>query len=60
MAEIQAMNMVDATSAISAMLAPDEGQAQVDETQPVEESEEDSETAASEEDESGVEDAPDE
>jgi hypothetical protein len=60
MAEIQAMNMVDATSAISAMLAPDEGQAQVDETQPVEESEEDSETAASGEDESGVEDAPDE
>jgi hypothetical protein len=60
MAEIQAMNMVDATSAISAMLAPDEGQAQVDETQPVEESQEDTETAASEEDESGVEDAPDE
>ncbi len=60
MAEIQAMNMVDATNAISAMLAPDEGQAQVDETQPVEESEEDTETAASEEDESGVEDAPEE
>jgi hypothetical protein len=60
MAEIQAMNVVDATNAISAMLAPDEGQAQVDETQPVEESEEDTETAASEEDESGVEDAPDE
>ena len=60
MAETQAMNMVDATNAISAMLAPDEGQAQVDETQPVEESEEDTETAASEEDESGVEDAPEE
>jgi len=60
MAETQAMNMADAASAISAMLAPDEGQAQVDETQPVEESEEDTETAASEEDESGVEDAPEE
>jgi hypothetical protein len=42
------------------MLAPEKGQAQVDETQPVEESQEDTETAASEEDESGVEDAPDE
>ena len=60
MAEIQAMNMADAASAISAMLAPEQGQAELDETQPVEESEEDSETAASEEDESGVEDAPDE
>jgi len=60
MAEIQAMNMVDAASAISAMLAPDEGQAELDETQPVEESEEDTETAASEEDDSGVEDAPEE
>ena len=60
MAEIQAMNMADAASAISAMLAPEKGQAELDETQPVEESEEDSETAASEEDESGVEDAPDE
>ena len=60
MAETQAMNMVDATSAISAMLAPDEGQAQVDETQPVEESEEETETAASEEEDSGVEDAPEE
>jgi uncharacterized protein (DUF3084 family) len=60
MAEIQSMNMADAASAISAMLAPDEGQAELDETQPVEESEEDTETAASEEDESGVEDAPDE
>jgi hypothetical protein len=60
MAEIQAMNMADAASAISAMLAPEQGQAEVDETQPVEESEEDTETAASEEDESGVEDAPDE
>jgi len=60
MAETQAMNMADAASAISAMLAPEEGQAQVDETQPAEESEEDTEAAASEEDESGVEDAPDE
>ena len=60
MAEIQAMNMVDATSAISAMLAPEEGQAELDETQPAEESEEDSTAAASEEDDSGVEDAPDE
>ena len=60
MAETQAMNMADAASAISAMLAPEKGQAQVDETQPVEESQEDTETAASEEDESGVEDAPDE
>jgi hypothetical protein len=60
MAEIQAMNMVDATSAISAILAPEEGQAELDETQPAEESEEDSTAAASEEDDSGVEDAPDE
>jgi hypothetical protein len=60
MAETQAMNMADAASAISAMLAPEEGQAQVDETQPAEESEEDTEAAASEEDESGVEDAPEE
>jgi hypothetical protein len=60
MAEIQAMNMVDATNAISAMLAPEQGQAELDETQPVEESEEETETAASEEDESGVEDAPEE
>jgi len=60
MAEIQAMNMVDATSAISAMLAPEKGQAELDETQPAEESEEDLEAAASEDDESGVEDALDE
>jgi hypothetical protein len=60
MAETQAMNMADAASAISAMLAPEEGQAQVDETQPAEVSDEDIEAAASEEDESGVEDAPDE
>ena len=60
MAEIQAMNMADAASAISAMLAPEQGQAELDETQPAEESEEDSEAAASEEDDSGVEDAPDE
>jgi len=60
MAEIQSMNMADAASAISAMLAPEQGQAELDETQPVEESDEDSETAASEEDDSGVEDAPEE
>ena len=60
MAEIQAMNMADAASAISAMLAPEQGQAELDETQPVEESEEDTETAASEDDDSGVEDAPEE
>ena len=59
MAETTAMNMADAASAISAMLAPEEGQAEVTETQPVEESEEDLETAASDEDDSGVEDAPD-
>jgi len=59
MAETTAMNMADAASAISAMLAPEQGQAEVDETQPAEESEEDSEAAASEEDDSGVEDAPD-
>ena len=60
MAETQAMNMADAASAISAMLAPEEGQAELDETQPAEESEEDTEAAASEEDDSGVEDAPEE
>jgi hypothetical protein len=60
MAETTAMNLADAASAISAMLAPEQGQAELDETQPAEESEEDSEAAASEEDDSGVEDAPDE
>ena len=60
MAEIQATNLADAASAISAMLAPEQGQAELDETQPAEESEEDLEAAASEEDESGVEDAPEE
>ena len=60
MAEIQATNLADAASAISAMLAPEKGQAQVDETQPAEESEEDSTAAASEEDDSGVDDAPEE
>ena len=60
MAEIQATNLADAASAISAMLAPEKGQAQVDETQPAEESEEDSTAAASEEDDSGVEDEPEE
>jgi len=53
------MNLADAASAISEMLAPEQGQAEVDETQPAEESEEDLEAAASEEDDSGVEDAPD-
>ena len=52
--------MADAASAISAMLAPEKGQAQVDETQPAEVSDEDTEAAAFEVDESGVEDAPDE
>jgi hypothetical protein len=60
MSESQAMNVADAATAISAMMAPEEGQAQVDEAQPVEESEEDTETAASEEESSGVEDAPEE
>ena len=60
MAEIQATNLADAASAISAMLAPEKGQAQVDETQPAEESDEDLTAAASEEDDSGVEDAPEE
>lgn len=60
MSESQAMNVADAATAISAMMAPEQGQAEVDEAQPVEESEEDSETAASEEESSGVEDAPDE
>jgi len=60
MSESQAMNMADAASAISAMLAPEQGQAEVDETQQVEESEEDTETAASDVDDSGVEDAPEE
>ena len=60
MAQLQATNMAEAASAISAILAPEEGQAQVGETQLAEESEEDLEAAASEDDESGVEDAPDE
>lgn len=60
MAELQPMNMADAASAISQMLAPEEGQAQVEETQPVEESEEETETAASEEESTGEEDAPEE
>ena len=60
MSESQAMNVADAATAISAMLAPEQGQAEVDETQPVEESDEDTETAASEEETSGVEDAPEE
>jgi hypothetical protein len=60
MAEIQATNLADAASAISAMLAPEKGQAELDETQPAEESEEDLEAAASGDDESGVEDALDE
>jgi len=60
MSESQAMNVADAATAISAMMAPEEGQAQVDETQPVEESQEDTETAASEGESPGVEDAPEE
>lgn len=60
MAESQPMNLADAASAISEMLAPEEGQAQVEETQPVEESEEETETAASVDDESEVQDASDE
>jgi len=60
MAEIQATNLADAASAISAMLAPEKGQAELDETQPAEESDEDLEAAASGDDESGVEDALDE
>ena len=60
MAETTAMNLADAASAISEMLAPEQGQAEVDETQQVEESEEDTETAASEEESPGVEDAPEE
>jgi hypothetical protein len=60
MAETQAMNMADAASAISAMLAPEQGQAELGETQPVEESEEETETAASEDNDSDVEDASDE
>ena len=60
MSESQAMNVADAATAISAMMAPEQGQAEVDEAQPVEESEEDTETAASEEESPGVEDAPEE
>jgi hypothetical protein len=60
MAEIQATNLADAASAISAMLAPEKGQAELDETQPAEESDEDLEAAASGDNESGVEDALDE
>jgi hypothetical protein len=60
MAQLQATNLADAASAISAMLAPEKGQAEVGETQLAEESEEDSEAAASEEDDSGVEDASEE
>ena len=50
--------MADAASAISAMMAPEQGQAEVDEAQPAEVSDEDTEAAASEDDDSGVEDAP--
>ena len=60
MAETTAMNVADAASAISAMLAPEQGQAELDETQPAEESEEDSEAAASDDNDSDVEDASDE
>ncbi len=57
---IQATNLADAVNAISEMMAPEEGQAQVDETQLVEESQEDAKTAASEGDDSDVQDAPEE
>ena len=60
MAQLQATNMAEAASAISAILAPEQGQAQVGETQLADGSDEDLEAAASEDDESGVEDAPDE
>jgi hypothetical protein len=59
MAEIQAINVADAATAISAMMAPEQGQAEVDEAQPAEVSDEDTEAAASGDDDSGVEDAPD-
>jgi hypothetical protein len=59
MAEIQAINVADAATAISAMMAPEQGQAEVDEAQPAEVSDEDTEVAASGDDDSGVEDAPD-
>jgi len=58
MAETQAINVADAATAISAMMAPEQGQAEVDEAQPAEVSDEDTEAAASEDDDSGVEDAP--
>ena len=58
MSESQAMNVADAATAISAMMAPEQGQAEVDEAQPAEVSDEDTEAAASEDDDSGVEDAP--
>jgi hypothetical protein len=57
MAEIQAINVADAATAISAMMAPEQGQAEVDEAQPAEVSDEDTEAAASGDDDSGVEDA---
>ena len=60
MAESQTVNLANAANAISAMMAPEEGQAQVGETQLAEGSEEDFEAAAFEDDDSGVEDAPDE
>jgi hypothetical protein len=59
MTESQSTNLADAASAISAMMAPEEGQAQVGETQLADESE-DSEAAALDEESSGVEDAPEE
>lgn len=59
MTESQSTNLADAASAISAMMAPEEGQAQVGETQLADESE-DSEAAALGEETSGVEDAPEE
>lgn len=59
MTESQSTNLADAASAISAMMAPEEGQAQVGGTQLADGSE-DSEAAALDEETSGVEDAPEE
>ncbi len=57
---IQATNLADAANAISAMMAPEKGQAEIGETQLAEESQEETEAAASEGDDSDVQDAPEE
>lgn len=57
MAESQTVNLANAANAISAMMAPEEGQAEVGETQSADGSE-DSEAAALGEEDFGVEDAP--